>query len=249
MNDPIAKQDRASCRFLTTQWTHVLSARGETAEAKQSLKELCDRYYAPVYAFVESYSHHDQNARDWTHAFFAKVLEGRSLDSVIQSRGRFRSYLLGAVKHFLADEREKDQASKRGGLVSLVSVDQVDEFSLTTNTHYAMPPDAAFDRQWAMSILQHSLKNLEEELGEGQATRFELLRPWLSGEPIDRSHADVAVRLGVSIEVVKITIHRWRKRFREIVKGHIASTVSDSAEVEEELGYLIQALSHPTREA
>ncbi len=249
MRDPIGKPDRASRRFLTTQWTHVLSARGETAEAKQSLKELCDRYYAPVYAFVESYSRHDQNARDWTHAFFAKLLEGKSLDSVIQSRGRFRSYLLGAVKHFLADEREKDQAAKRGGLVSHVSVDQVDASSRTTNKHNAMPPDAAFDRQWAMAILEHSLKDLEEDLGEEQSSRFELLRPWLSGDPIDLTHADVAARLGVSTEVVKITIHRWRKRFREIVKGHIASTVSDSAEVEEELGYLIEALAFPKREA
>ena len=247
MNDLNAKQDRASRRFLTTQWTNVLSARGETAEAKQSLKDLCDRYYAPVYAFVESYSRHDQNARDWTHAFFAKVLEGRSLDSVIQSRGRFRSYLLGAMKHFLADEREKNQADKRGGLVSLVSVDQVDAFSISKNTYSEMPPDAYFDRHWAMSILEHSLKDLELELGTGQAARFELLRPWLSGDPIDQSHADVAARLRVSTEVIKVTIHRWRKRFREIVKGHIASTVSDSAEVQEELGYLIQALSQPSR--
>lgn len=249
MNDPIAKPDRASCRFLTTQWTNVLSARGETAEAKQSLRELCDRYYAPVYAFVESYSRHDQNARDWTHAFFAKLLEGRSLDSVIQSRGRFRSYLLGAVKHFLADEREKDQAAKRGGFISHVSVDQVDASSRIPNTHFAMPPDAAFDRHWAMSILQHSLEGLEQELGKEHATRFELLRPWLSGDPIEFSYVDVAAKLGVSTEVVKITIHRWRKRFREIVKGHIASTVSNSEEVEEELRYLIQALAHPTREA
>lgn len=249
MNEPFEKPGRTSRRFLTTQWTNVLSARGETADAKRSLKELCDRYYAPVYAFVQSYTHHDQNARDWTHAFFAKLLEGRSLDAVLQSRGRFRSYLLGAVKHFLADEREKAQADKRGALVSHVSVDQVDASSIATKSHSAMPPDAAFDRQWAMSILQHSLEDLEEGLGDEQVTRFELLRPWLSGDPIELSHADVAARLSVSTEVVKITIHRWRKRFREIVKGHIASTVSDSAEVEEELGYLIQALSHPHRDA
>lgn len=249
MNEPYEKYSRTSRRFLTTQWTNVLSARGETAEAKQSLKELCDRYYVPVYAFVQSYTHQDQNARDWTHAFFAKLLEGRSLDAVIQLRGRFRSYLLGAVKHFLADEREKARADKRGGLVSLVSVDQVDESSISPKSHSEMPPDAAFDRQWAMSILQHSLKDLEFDLGEEQATRFELLRPWLSGDPIDLSHADVAARFGVSTEVVKITIHRWRKRFREIVKGHIASTVSDSTEVEAELGYLIQALSYPQRDA
>ncbi len=247
MTDPPVRIGRDERRFMTTQWTHVLSARGETVEAKQSLKELCDRYYGPVFAFIESYTHHDQNARDWTHAFFATLLEGRSLDSVVQSRGKFRSYLLGAVKHFLADDRAKQMAEKRGGLVSHIAVDQVDESSRNTTSFGSMPPDAYFDRQWAMSILEHSLKDLELELGTDQAARFELIRPWLSGDSIELSHADLAARLGVSIDVVKATIHRWRKRFREIVKVHIASTVSNASEVDDELGYLIRALAIANR--
>ena len=228
---------------MTTQWTHVLSTQGETAEAKRSLKELCDRYYAPVFAFVESYTRHDQNARDWTHAFFTILLEGRSLDSVIRERGKFRNYLLGAVKHFLADERAKQKTDKRGGLVSHVSVDQVDESHIDSTTHSSIPPDAYFDRHWAISILQHSLTDLEMELGQEHAERFKQLRPWLSGDSIELSHADVAASLGVSTEVVKTTIHRWRKRFREIVKDHIGTTVANASEVDEELGYLIQALA------
>ena len=228
---------------MTTHWTHVLSTRGESAAARQSLQELCERYYAPVFAFVESYTRHHQNARDWTHAFFATLLEGRSLDSVIRERGKFRSYLLGAVKHFLADERAKQKAEKRGGLVSHISVDFVAESQTESATHSAIPSDAYFDRHWAMTILQHSLTDLEIELGREHAAKFELLRPWLSGDSIELSQADLAARLGVSTEVVKTTIHRWRKRFREIVKGHIGSTVANASEVDDELGYLIQALA------
>lgn len=247
MTNPPVRIGGDDRRFMTTQWTHVLSARGETVEAKQSLKELCDRYYGPVFAFIESYTHHDQNARDWTHAFFATLLEGRSLDNVVETRGKFRSYLLGAVKHFLADERAKQLTEKRGGLVSHLAVDHVDESSFCTVSFGSMPPDAYFDRQWAMSILEHALKDLELELGTDHTARFELIRPWLSGDSMECSHADMAARLGVSVDVVKITIHRWRKRFREIVKGHIASTVSNASEVDEELGYLIQALAMVNR--
>lgn len=233
---------------MTTQWTHVLSTRGESAEAKQSLKELCDRYYAPVFAFVESYTKHDRNARDWTHAFFARLLEGGSLDSVVPERGKFRSYLLGAVKHFLADERAKEKAVKRGGTISHVCISECDLSSVSLTNCDSMPPDAYFDRHWAMSILQHSLTDLEMELGQEHSAKFQSLRPWLSGDSIEQSHADIAAKLGVSIEVIKTTIHRWRKRFREIVKSHIASTVSNVSEVDEELGYLIQALAATSRE-
>ena len=235
-------------RFMTTQWTHVLSTRGESAEAKQSLKELCDRYYAPVFAFVESYTKRDQNARDWTHAFFVRLLAGGSLDSVVPERGKFRSYLLGAVKHFLADERTKQRAEKRGGTISHVCINECDLSSVGITNYDSMPPDAYFDRQWAMSILQHSLTDLELELGQEHSARFQLLRPWLSGDSIEQTHADIATKLGVSEEVIKSSIHRWRKRFREIVKSHIASTVSDVSEVDEELGYLIQALAVTFRE-
>ncbi len=243
MTAPLERIGYSGRRFMTTQWTHVLSARGESAEAKQSLIELCDRYYAPVFAFIQNYTHRDQNAQDWTHAFFAKLLEGRSLDSVLQSRGKFRSYLLAAVKHFLSDERAKHQAEKRGGAVVHWNVDDVEGLSLSVANQNETALDAVFDRQWAMSILQMSLQDLETELGAAQATRFKLLRPWLSGDPIELSHAVVGVKLGVSAETVKVTIHRWRKRFREIVKAHIASTLSDTAEVDEELSYLVQVLA------
>jgi RNA polymerase sigma factor (sigma-70 family) len=243
MTDSRDKNGSDGRRFMTTQWTHVLSARGESTEAKESLKVLCDRYYTPVYTFVQNYTHRDQNAQDWTHAFFAKLLEGRSLDSVLQSKGKFRSYLLGAVKHFLADEWAKQLAEKRGGAIVHLALDASHDSIWHPRVENEERLDACFDRQWAMSILQMSLEDLESELGQSQSTRFELLRPWLSGDPIEHSHAAIGAKLGLSAETVKATIHRWRKRFREIVKSHIASTLSNASSVEEELDYLIRVLA------
>ena len=237
MNDPSAG------RFMTTHWTEVLSARGNSADARQSLKELCERYYTPVYAFILSYTHHDENALDWTHSFFAKLLEGRSFDHVVPNQGRFRSYLLGAVKHFIADERERSSAQKRGGSIQLVSHDAIRGSMLEPQSE-SMPPDAYFDRQWALSILDQSLRQLENECGgPGARDTFEALKPWLNGGMVDETQAEIAERLGVSRDVVKKTLHRWRSRFREIVKSTICATVDSPAEVDQELAYLIHSLA------
>lgn len=242
----VARQSGAA-RFITTRWSEVLAARGKSAEAQQSLRQLCDQYYAPVYAFVNSYTHYDQNARDWTHEFFAKLLEGQSLDNLCRARGRFRSYLLGAVKHFLSDERAMALSEKRGGLAQHVPLDVIENES-SSKCVSVMPTDAYFDRQWAISILDQGLKQLENEAtgslpnGDGKARLFASLRPWLSGNPIEQSQLEIATSLGVSAEVVKVSLHRWRKRFRQIVRTQVAATVDSPEEVEEELRYLVLAL-------
>ena len=230
-------------KFMTTQWTQVLAARGQSPAAKESLKILCERYYAPVVAFVERYTQKDQQAQDWTHSFFAKLLEGHALDSVLPSQGKFRSYLLGAVKHFLADQRAKQLAAKRGGSSTHRHIEATEELSSPDNFTDVADLDAYFDKQWALSILHISLQDLETELDALQRTRFELLRPWLSGDPTELSLADAAARLGMSAATIKVTIHRWRKRFREIVKSHIASTLSEADDINEELSYLIRVLA------
>lgn len=241
-------------RFITTQWTDVLAARGQTAEARQSLRQLCEHYYAPVFAFINIYTGYDQNARDWTHEFFAKLMEGHSLKNVSSARGRFRSYLLGAVKHFLSDERTKASSQKRGGRVHHLNLESINE--RTTNLASELPSDACFDRQWAIALLQQGLKQLEFEVtgieeavsdsigkGDFKARLFAFLRPCLIGTLVEQSQADIAAQLGVSAEVVKVNLHRWRKRFREIVKAQVAATVDSPAEIEEELRYLVIALT------
>ncbi len=236
-------RDGDAARFMTTQWTHVLAARGQSAAARESLQALCERYYAPVAAFVRRYTQDDQQAQDWTHSFFAKLLEGHSLNTVLPSKGKFRSYLLGAVKHFLADERTRQQADKRGGSTAHLPIDAANDIAAPDSRSSIAALDAYFDRQWAISILQISLEDLEAELDAAHLPRFQRLRPWLSGDPSEHSLAEVATQLGLSSEAAKVTIHRWRKRFRTIVKSHIASTVCDESEVEDELGYLIRVLA------
>lgn len=234
---------------MTTRWTEVLSSRGESGSAKNSLRELCDQYYAPVYAFVFAYTQQDQNARDLTHSFFLKLLESNGLKYVTSDRGRFRTYLLGAVKHFIADEHAKQRAEKRGGKVAHISM----EDNCVETAGQAFPPDAYFDRQWALTVLQQALSVLESEVvGSARSdivqarSLWDALKPWLSGDLMEQTQTQIAKQFELTQEQVKTTLHRWRKRFREIVKSLIADTVDVKEGIGAELDYLIQALSFKT---
>jgi RNA polymerase sigma-70 factor (ECF subfamily) len=244
MGQPNKERSRESSRFITTHWTQVLAACGESQEAKQSLRELCDHYYEPVFAFIRSYTRKEQEARDWTHSFFVGLMQGNGFENLSVERGRFRSYLLGAVKHFLSNERSRQQAEKRGGGVGHVSITETEPHSPLLMGE-AFPSDAYFDRQWAISLLTQGLSQLEQEVshGEVQARMFQALRPWLSGELIETDQQQLAEQFGVSKQAIKSTLHRWRVRFREIVRGRIAHTVDSQAAVNEELDYLLQSLS------
>jgi len=247
MDEEFRSRNAHVARFMTTRWQDVLNARGNTPAARESLRELCDRYYHPVHAFICAYTHHSPDARDSTHAFFARLLEGNSIDRLRRDQGRFRSYLLGSVKHFLADERDKVQAAKRGGAILHQSLDSASDEEGSLAIH-EMPPDAYFDRQWAFEILNQSLTLLESEVITTPAgTYFDLLKPWLNGSDSAITQADVAERLGISIEALKGILHRWRKRFREIVKTIVGATVQTRDEIDSELAYLVQCLSSLSR--
>jgi RNA polymerase sigma-70 factor (ECF subfamily) len=218
----------------------VAQARGGDTAAKEALSELCAAYYAPVVAFLRSRGANEDAAREQAHAFFARVLEGASLGGADPARGRFRSYLLGAVKHFLGDERDRSSAEKRGGGVEVVPFDP-------DATEHGVPsaPQTvlAFDRQWAFTIIARALEVVAAELREaGKSAQFEALKPWLSGESIALSQAATAQALGMSEGAIKVAIHRLRQRFREAVKAEIAQTVRDAAEVDDELRHLLAVL-------
>ena len=201
------------------------------------MSELCEAYYAPVVAFLRRQGREEDAARELAHDFFAKLLAGGAIEGARPERGRFRSYLLGALKHFAADQRDKTLASKRGGGLEHAEMD--DEMPDSTMEM----PDAEFDRQWALTLLARSLSRLESEMAaEGKTAHFEALKPWLSAEADSTPQAVAAEKLGLSIEAVKVAVHRLRKRFREAVKTEIAHTVSDAADVSEELDALMQAL-------
>lgn len=223
--------------FHDTRWTLVSRSRGSDTQAAAALSELCEAYYVPVVAFLRRQGREEDAARELAHDFFAKLLAGGAIEGARPERGRFRSYLLGALKHFAADQRDKTLASKRGGGLEHAEMD--DEMPDSTMEM----PDAEFDRQWALTLLARSLSRLESEMAaEGKTAHFEALKPWLSAEADSTPQAVAAEKLGLSIEAVKVAVHRLRKRFREAVKTEIAHTVSDAADVSEELDALMQAL-------
>jgi len=244
----------ASSVFVTTHWTRVLAARGESPDAQDALRELCAAYYAPVHAFIRQWRHGADDARDLTHEFFARLLAGRSLNQVDRGRGRFRSYLLGAAKHFLSDLRDRERAAKRGGGTAPISLDSAsapggdgDDSGRDWEPADAsgFPPDAFFDRQWALNLLDRVLAALAQEHEQnGKAQEFEVLKPYLTSDADATSPSDAAASLGVSTGAAKVAIHRLRKRFRQLVRTEIGATVADVEDVRSEMDYLIEALAY-----
>ena len=191
----------------------------------------------------------EEVARDLTQEFFAQLLARHGLDTVEPGRGRFRSFLLGAVKHFLADQHDRVQAAKRGGGHAPVSIDA--GYSADTTAGLQIPdpasraPDSLFDRQWALTLVDRAVARLAADFAaEDKQAQFDALKPWLLGEVPEMSQADAARQLGLSEGAVKVAVHRLRIRFRELVKAEIAQTVGGADEVQDELRYLIETLSH-----
>lgn len=224
-----------------------MRARGDTPDAKVALAELCDAYYQPVLRFLRREGRAEDAARELTQEFFARLLARGGIAGVDPVRGRFRSFLLGALRHFLADQRQHEQRLKRGGGVAPESLDASSDTQSSPALPVADPqaavPDTYFDREWALSLMDRSLAALQHEFEqEGKGVQYEALKPWLVGEAAALVQADAARRLAVSEGAVKVMIHRLRKRFRELIRAEIIHTVPDPAEVDTELRYLVEVL-------
>lgn len=243
------KSPRTSNRsdaFVTTRWTRVVAARGDSPEAQQALSNLCAAYYAPVVAFLRREGRADDAARELAHEFFAQVLERSAFGSATPERGRFRSYLLGALKHFLANRRAHEQREKRGaGMAHAPLASDTDTSpGVVLADPAALPPDTAFDREWALSVLEQVFGVMQGEADQaGTRQQFETLKPWLTGEGAGHAQADAARALGLNEGALRVAIHRLRRRFRDLVKAEIAHTVFDAHDVADELRHLIAALS------
>lgn len=236
--------------FAPTRWTLVLRARGQSPEARQALCELCETYYQPVLRFLCREGRTADEARELAQEFFKRVLSGQGLNAADSGRGRFRSFVLGAVKHFLADVYDHAHRLKRGGGRRLESLDAERDPHATTGLHVpdpsTVPTDAVFDRAWALTVVDHALQALEGELtAQGKQPHFDALKPWLVGDNTGAGQADAARQLGLSGGALKVAVHRLRKRFRELVRNEINQTVGDPTAAQEELRYLIEVLSHP----
>lgn len=217
-----------------------MTAKGETTESREALAALCQDYYEPVLAYLQRAGHHADAAQDLAHGFFAELLEGGRLRHLERGRGRFRSYLLGALKHFLSHEWAKAKAEKRGGSASSYSLNETGAVPVEDAS---LPPDAWFDRQWALTVLSLALAQVEQSCHhEGKGDQFRQLSPWLTGDSEHGDQAAVAATLGVPANTVKSLVHRLRKRFRAAVKQEIARTLPEDADVDGEMGALFAAL-------
>lgn len=231
--------------FLTTRWTRVCLAKADSEDGRRALADLCDAYYEPVVAYLRSVLRDGDAARDMSHAFFAHMLGGGTIHTADPERGRFRFYLLGAVKHFAAHQREAETRQKRGGGIAPLSLDADTATSPALNVaeDARLSPEAAFDRQWAITVLARAAQALGVECAaQGKSALFDHLRPSLLGESGYGDQAAVAQALGLSAAAVKVTVHRLRQRFRQCVKAEIAGTLKDAAAIEDEMRSLLAAL-------
>ena len=230
--------------FTTTHWSVVLQAQGESAAAEEALERLCRTYWSPIYWFVRREGRPIEDAQDLTQAFFARLLERRDFDAVRREKGRLRSYLLISLKHFLANERERAIAIKRGEGRVLISLDEI-------MAHGGRDPEPAdvltadriYERRWALTVLDHAVGQLGDEYrANGNERLFERFKQLLGAEPDGLSQADIASELGMNENAVKQAYHRFRRRYRELLLEEIAHTVAVPGDVEDELRHLIGVL-------
>jgi RNA polymerase sigma-70 factor (ECF subfamily) len=231
--------------FRTTHWSVVLQAGdGDASGAMDALEELCRAYWQPIYGFVRRRGYSPSEAQDLVQGFFTDLLRREGLRKVDPSKGRFRSFLLASVNHFLANEWDRGQRVKRGGGCEFVSLDALapDDDSVLELVH-DQTPERDFERRWARTVVARVVERLRREYGaSGFGERFELLKGFILGDPDGVSYADVGDRLGMSVPGVTSAIHRLRVRFRELFRDEISETVSSPQEVEEEIRYLARAL-------
>jgi RNA polymerase sigma factor (sigma-70 family) len=229
--------------FATTRWTMVLKAGGsDSTHARQALEKLCQTYWFPLYAYVRRRGYGPEDAQDLTQGFFARLLEHKSLANADPERGRFRSFILGALNHFLADEHARAHAQKRGGGRPLVSLDLAaaeERFDLEPADEAT--PDKAFDKQWAAALLNEVLNRLADEYRrDGKAELFAAIKQSLAGSRESQPYAELARRVGMNEGAVRTAVHRLRKRYRELLRSEIGDTVSSEEDVNDEIRHLFK---------
>jgi len=249
----------SAARFVATRWSVVLAAAGRggtgggeaasTASSRRALEELCRAYWFPLYAFVRRKGNGPAEAEDLTQGFFTHLLENAGLTSVDRSRGRFRTFLLAAFTNFVADQRDKTRAVKRGGGRRVFSLDGLSRDGASAEAQYAkalsdtMTPERLFERSWAITVLSQVVQRLKQEYADrGKSDVFDALRHSLDGQTAQRSHAEIGLALGMSAGAVDVQAHRLRRRYRDLLRAEILQTVDGDELVDEEIRYLLRCL-------
>ncbi len=240
-----AENTVAAGAFATTHWSLVTRAATPSPEGRAALEALCRAYWFPVYAFARKQGCNASDAEDVTQDFFAEIVQSEFLQRADPERGRFRSYLLIAVKRRIINAHERAGAQKRGGGARVVSIDEpLAEKQFLEIDDPGLDPGQAYERSWALTVLQRARNRLrEEQTSAGRLAEFELLEPFLGAPPAEGEYAALATTLKMARNQVAVAVHRLGKSYRNLVRAEIADTVEDPAEVGEELNYLLKVLS------
>jgi DNA-directed RNA polymerase specialized sigma24 family protein len=232
--------------FHTTSWTLVRTAAGDpTAESREALAALCQKYWRPVYAFVRSRGYDREESQDLTQGFFGLLIEKNYLLDADAKRGRFRSFLLAAVKHFLANERDRANALKRGGGQVSVSIDSAEaEAWHTLATVDQTTPESLYERRWALSLLENVMSQLRAEFADaGKVNEFDRLSTFLTRDSESARYELLAEETGISVGALRASVYRMRQRYQRLLRSEIAASVSGPEEIDDELRFLLSALS------
>jgi RNA polymerase sigma-70 factor (ECF subfamily) len=241
----------AKSNFLTTHWSLVLAAAEHPRpDAEAALATLCERYWYPLYAFVRRAGHDADEARDLTQAFFARVIEKGFLRAARPERGRFRTFLLACLKHFLANEWDRATAQKRGCGSRPLPLDDLGEERYLREPADLETPERLFERHWALTVLERALDALDRDVaGEPASRLLARVKPLLAGDGLGEPYGRIAEDLGMSEGAVKTGVYRLRSRLRDLLQDEIAQTLADRADVESEIRFLLEAVGHPPSRA
>ena len=248
---PISDSDSTSLSnrsevFNTTHWSVVVNAGHElTEQAALALERLCQTYWSPLYAYVRRCGHDEDSARDLTQSFFAQLIEKRRLTHADRERGRFRTFMLGAMQNFLHNEHDRLQALKRGGGREVISLDQQEsEEYVLRGVSDRLTPERLFEKRWASRLIEVVMERLRTEfIAEGKADLFDRLEPHLWGDATSVPYLQVANDMNMSLSALKSTTHRLRQRAREILREEIANTVAAVADIDAEIRHLMDTFS------
>lgn len=233
--------------FATTHWSAVITAgRRSTPQSERALGELSSIYWYPLYAYVRRRGYSREDAEDLTQSFFARFLERNYLDGLSSEKGRFRAFLLASLKNFLANEWNKARRQKRGGQLSALSLDwRSADSRYQIDPADNLSPDRIYDREWALALLERVITRLRDEcVADGKAQLFDELKPFLSVDKSEVPYPRAAANLGMAEGAVRVSVHRLRRRYRELLRGEVRQTLSDPAQLADEMQALLGAFAN-----
>lgn len=243
--DKPVSPEPSPAHFATTRWTVVMTARDKASpESGDALQALCKAYWPPLYSFVRRLGNSPHDAQDLTQEFFARLLQKDWLDAVDRERGRFRTFLIMAVKRFLANEWDKQRAARRGGGQACVPLDgQSAEACYLADAGPTLSPDHLYERRWALTLLEQAMARLRAEYeSDGRGRDFQRLKIYLTAARGEIPYEEIARELGATEGAARVAVHRLRKRFRDVFRATVADTVSIVEDVEEEVRYMVEVL-------